>query len=119
MAGKRILWLFLFCVALLIAVYIGKGESEHARRDRAEGDLDEMGVGVDAEVQARYDLSNQQAKLYIYGLVIEDQMKTLYKNHKVKLVYRGCMIGGVEYKREMRYNRLVKTAFGLPLDEQK
>jgi hypothetical protein len=31
--------------------------------------------------------------------------------------YRGCMIGGADYKREMRYNRVVKTALGLPLDE--
>jgi hypothetical protein len=27
------------------------------------------------------------------------------------------MIGGADYKREMRYNRVVKTALGLPLDE--
>jgi hypothetical protein len=49
--------------------------------------------------------------------VFEDEMKTRYKNHEVQLVYRGCMIGGEDYKREMRYNRVVKTALGLPLDE--
>jgi hypothetical protein len=33
------------------------------------------------------------------------------------LVYRGCMIGGASYEREMYYNRLIKTALRLPLDE--
>jgi hypothetical protein len=74
-------------------------------------------VAIDAEAQAKYDLQHHNAKLYIYGLVIEDEMKTRYKNHEVKLVYRGCMIGGAEYKREMRYNRVVKNALGLQLDE--
>ena len=116
MLGKRILWLFLFCAASLIAVYVGKGESEQAHRAKAEGDLDLMEVAIDAEAQAKYDLQHHNAKLYIYGLVIEDEMKTHYKNYEVHLVYRGCMIGGAEYKREMRYNRVVKTALGLPLD---
>ena len=116
MIGKRILWLFLFCAASLIAVYVGKGESDKAQRAKAEGDLDVMAVAIDAEAQAKYDLQHHNAKLYIYGLVIEDEMKTHYKNYEVHLVYRGCMIGGADYKREMRYNRVVKTALGLPLD---
>ena len=117
MLGKRILWLFLFCAASLIAVYVGKGESEQAHRAKAEGDLDLMEVAIDAEAQAKYDLQHHNAKLYIYGLVIEDEMKTRYKNYKVQLVYRGCMIGGAGYAREMRYNRVVKNALGLQLDE--
>ena len=47
MAGKRILWLFLFCAASLIAVYVGKGESEQAHRAKAEGDLDLMEVAIE------------------------------------------------------------------------
>ena len=113
MAGKRILWLFLFCVAALIAVYVGEDATDQSQRIK----LDDMAVAENAEAQAKYDLQHHKAKLYIYGLVFEDEMKTRYKNHEVKLVYRGCMIGGAEYKREMRYNRVVKTALGLPLDE--
>jgi len=116
MLGKRILWLFLFCAASLIAVYVGKGDAEQAQRAKAEGDLDVMEVAIDAEAQAKFDLQHHNAKLYIYGLVIEDEMKTRYKNYEVQLVYRGCIIGGDEYQREMRYNRVVKTALGLPLD---
>lgn len=113
MAGKRILWLFLFCVAALIAVYLGEDLADQSQRNK----LDDMVVAENAEAQAKFDLQHHNAKLYIYGLVIEDQMKTRYKNHKVQLVYRGCMIGGADYKREMRYNRVVKTALGLTLDE--
>lgn len=113
MAGKRILWLFLFCVASLIAVYVGQDLADQSQRNKLDG----MAVAENAEAQAKFDLLHHNAKLYIYGLVIEDEMKTLYKNHEVHLVYRGCMIGGAEYKREMRYNRVVKTALGLPLDE--
>jgi hypothetical protein len=112
MAGKRILWLFLFCAVALIAVYVGEDVADQSQRNK----LDDMAVAENAEAQAKYDLEHRNAKLYIYGLVIEDQMKTRYKNHEVQLVYRGCMIGGAGYKREMRYNRVVKTALGLPLD---
>jgi hypothetical protein len=117
MLGKRTLWLFLFCAASLIAVYVGKGESEQLQRAKAEGDIDEVAVAIDAEAQAKYDLQHHNAKLYIYGLVFEDEMKTRYKNYEVQLVYRGCMIGGAAYEREMRYNRVVKNALGLQLDE--
>jgi hypothetical protein len=113
MAGKRILWLLLFCVATLIAVYVGEDATGQSQRIK----LDDMAVADNAEAQAQYDLLHHNAKLYIYGLVIEDEMKTRYKNYEVHLVYRGCMIGGADYKREMRYNRVVKTALGLPLDE--
>jgi hypothetical protein len=113
MAGKRILRLFLFCVAALIAVYLGEDLADQSQRNK----LDDMVVAENAEAQAKFDLQHHNAKLYIYGLVIEDQMKTRYKNHEVHLVYRGCMIGGADYKREMRYNRVVKTALGLPLGE--
>ena len=113
MAGKRILWLFLFCVVALIAVYVGEDVADQSQRNKLDG----TAVAENAEAQAKFDLQHHNAKLYIYGLVIEDQMKTLYKNHEVRLVYRGCMIGGAEYKREMRYNRVVKTTLGLPLDE--
>ena len=113
MAGKRILWLFLFCVAALIAVYVCEDVADQSQRNK----FDDMAVAENAEAQAKYDLEHRNAKLYIYGLVIEDEMKTRYKNHEVHLVYRGCMIGGAEYMREMRYNRVVKTALGLPLDE--
>ena len=113
MAGKRTLWLLLFCVAALIAVYVGQDVPDQSLRN----ELDDMAVADNAEAQAQYDLLHHNAKLYIYGLVIEDEMKTHYKNYEVHLVYRGCMIGGAEYKREMRYNRVVKTALGLPLDE--
>ena len=113
MAGKRILWLLLFCVAALIAVYVGQDAADQSQRNK----LDDMAVADNAEAQAQYDLQHHNAKLYIYGLVIEDEMKTRYKNHEVHLVYRGCMIGGDEYEREMRYNRVVKTTLGLPLDE--
>ena len=113
MAGKRILWLFLFCMAALIAVYVGQDAPDQSQRNK----LDEMAVADNAEAQAQYDLLHHNAKLYIYGLVIEDEMKTHYKNYEVHLVYRGCMIGGDEYQREMRYNHVVKTAFNLPLDE--
>ena len=113
MAGKRILWLFLFCVAALIAVYVGQDAADQSQRIKP----DDMAVADNAEAQAQYDLLHHNAKLYIYGLVIEDEMKTHYKNYEVHLVYRGCMIGGADYKREMRYNRVVKTALGLPLDE--
>jgi hypothetical protein len=113
MAGKRILWLFLFCVAALIAVYVGEDVVVRTRHNELEGPV----VGTDVFAQAKYDLQHQQAKIYIYGLVIEDQMKTRYKNHEVQLVYRGCMIGGADYKREMLYNRVIKMALGLPLDE--
>ena len=112
MAGKRILWLLLFCVAALIAVYVGQDAADQSQRNK----LDDMAVAANAEAQAQYDLLHHNAKLYIYGLVIEDEMKTRYKNYEVHLVYRGCMIGGADYKREMRYNRVVKTALGLPLD---
>jgi hypothetical protein len=113
MLGKRILWFFLFCAASLIAVYVGMDIVIRTRHNELEGPV----VAIDAEAQAKYDLQHHNAKLYIYGLVIEDEMKTRYKNHEVKLVYRGCMIGGAEYKREMRYNRVVKNALGLQLDE--
>lgn len=113
MAGKRIIWLFLFCVAALIAVYVGEDVADQSQRNK----LDDMAVADNVEAQAKYDLLHHNAKLYIYGLVIEDEMKTRYKNYKVQLVYRGCMIGGAEYQREMRYNRVVKTVLGLPLDE--
>ena len=112
MAGKR-LWLFLFCVAALIAVYVGEDVADQFQRNK----LDDMAVAENAEAQAKFDLQHHNAKLYIYGLVIEDQMKTRYKNHEVHLVYRGCMIGGASYEREMYYNRLIKTALRLPLDE--
>ena len=111
MAGKRFLWLLLFCVAALIAVYVGEDATNQSQRNK----LDDMAVANNAEAQAQYDLLHHNAKLYIYSLVFEDEMKTLYKNHEVRLVYRGCMIGGAEYKREMRYNGVVKTALGLPL----
>jgi hypothetical protein len=113
MAGKRILWLFLFCVVALIAVYVGEDEAYQSQRNK----LEDIAVAENPEAQAQYDLQHHAAKLYIYGLVIEDEMKTRYKNHEVQLVYRGCMIGGAEYQREMRYNRVVKTAIDLPLDE--
>ena len=113
MAGKRTLWLFLFCVAALIVVYVGEEVAEQSQLNK----LDDVAVAENAEAQATFDLQHHNAKLYIYGLVIEDEMKTRYKNHEVHLVYRGCMIGGAEYMREMRYNRVVKTALGLPLDE--
>jgi hypothetical protein len=113
MAGKRILWLFLFCVVALIAVYVGEDVADQSQRNKLDG----MAVAENAEAQAKFDLQHHNAKLYIYGLVIEDQMKTIYKNYKVQLVYRGCMIGGADFEREMRYNRVVKTALGLPLDE--
>jgi hypothetical protein len=113
MAGKRILWLFLFCVAALIAVYVGEDATDQSQRIK----FDDMAVADNTEAQAQYDLQHHKAKLYIYGLVFEDEMKTRYKNHEVQLVYRGCMIGGADYKREMRYNRVVKKALGLPLDE--
>ena len=113
MAGKRTLWLFLLCVAALIAVYVGEDATDQSQRIK----LDDMAVAENAEAQAKFDLQHHNAKLYIYGLVIEDEMKTHYKNYEVHLVYRGCMIGGADYKREMRYNRVVKTALGLPLDE--
>ena len=113
MAGKRILWFFLFCVAALIAVYVGEDATDQSQRNK----LDDMAVADNVEAQAQYDLLHHNAKLYIYGLVIEDEMKTRYKNYEVHLVYRGCMIGGADYKREMHYNRLVKTVLGLPLDE--
>jgi hypothetical protein len=113
MAGKRILWLFLFCVAAFIAVYVGEDVAEQSQRNK----LDDMAVAENAEAQAKFDLQHHNAKLYIYGLVIEDEMKTRYKNYEVQLVYRGCMIGGAEYQREMRYNRVVKNALDLPLDE--
>ena len=113
MAGKRILWLFLFCVAALIAVYVDQVASDKSHRNKLDG----LAVAENPEAQAQYDLLHHNAKLYIYGLVIEDEMKTHYKNYEVHLVYRGCMIGGADYKREMRYNRVVKTALGLPLDE--
>ena len=113
MAGKRILWFFLFCVAALIAVYVDQDASDQSHHNKLDGSA----VAENAEAQAQYDLLHHNAKLYIYGLVIEDQMKTRYKNHEVQLVYRGCMIGGAGYKREMRYNRVVKTALGLTLGE--
>ena len=113
MAGKRILWLFLFSVVALIAAYMGQEVVDQSQRNKLYG----MAVAENAEAQAQYDLLHHNAKLYIYGLVIEDEMKTRYKNHKVQLVYRGCMIGGADYKREMRYNRVVKTALGLTLGE--
>ena len=113
MAGKRILWVFLFCVTALIAVYVGEDVADQSQRNK----LDDMAVAENAEAQAKYDLEHRNAKLYIYGLVFEDEMKTRYKNHALHLVYRGCMIGGADYKREMRYNRVVKTTLGLPLDE--
>ena len=113
MAGKRILWLFLFCVVALIAVYVGEDVADQSQRNKLDG----MAVAENAEAQAKFDLQHHNAKLYIYGLVIEDQMKTIYKNYKVQLVYRGCMIGGADFEREKRYNRVVKTALGLPLDE--
>ena len=113
MAGKRILWVFLFFVTALIAVYVGEDVADQSQRNK----LDDMAVAENAEAQAKYDLEHHNAKLYIYGLVIEDEMKTRYKNYEVQLVYRGCMIGGADFKREMRYNRVVKTALGLPLDE--
>ena len=113
MAGKRILWLFLFSVAALIAGYASMSLDEPMQRNEVDGPA----VATDVVAQAKYDLQHHKAKLYIYGLVFEDEMKTRYKNHEVQLVYRGCMIGGEDYKREMRYNRVVKTALGLPLDE--
>ncbi len=85
--------------------------------NNAKAQIHDSDVLDNAEAQAQYDLLHHNAKLYIYGLVIEDEMKTRYKNYKVHLVYRGCMIGGAEYQREMRYNRVVKTVLGLPLDE--
>jgi hypothetical protein len=85
--------------------------------NNAKPQIHDSDVFDDAEAQAQYDLQHHKAKLYIYGLVFEDEMKTRYKNHEVQLVYRGCMIGGTDYKREMRYNRVVKKALGLPLDE--
>ena len=111
MAGKRILWLLLFCVAALIAVYVGQDAADQSQRNK----LDDMAVADNVEAQAQYDLLHHNAKLYIYGLVIEDEMKTRYKNYEVHLVYRGCMIGGAQYQREMRYNSVVKNALGLPL----
>ena len=111
MAGKRILWLFLFCVAALIAVYVDQDASDQSHRNKLDG----LAVAENAEAQAQYDLLHHNAKLYIYGLVIEDEMKTLYKNYEVHLVYRGCLIGGASYAREMQYNRVIKTAIGLPL----
>jgi hypothetical protein len=113
MAGKRILWLFLFSVAALIAGYAGKSLDEPMQRNELDGAV----LTRNVVAQAKYDLQHHKAKLYIYGLVFEDEMKTRYKNHEVQLVYRGCMIGGADYKREMRYNRVVKTALGLPLEE--
>ena len=113
MAGKRILWLFLFSVAALIAVYAGMSLDVPMQRNESDSPI----FATDVVAQAKYDLQHHKAKLYIYGLVIEDEMKTHYKNYEVHLVYRGCMIGGADYKREMRYNRVVKTALGLPLDE--
>jgi len=113
MAGKRILWFFLFCVAALIAVYVDEDVADQSQRNK----LDVMAVAENAEAQAKFDLQHHNAKLYIYGLVIEDAMKTRYKNYEVQLVYRGCMIGGASYEREMYYNRLIKTALRLPLDE--
>jgi hypothetical protein len=113
MAGKRILWLFLFCVAALIAIYVGEDVVVRTRHNELEGPV----VGTDVVAQAKYDLQHHNTKLYIYGLVIEDEMKTRYKNYEVQLVYRGCMIGGASYEREMYYNRLIKTALRLPLDE--
>jgi hypothetical protein len=76
MAGKRILWLFLFCVAALIAVYVGEDATDQSQRIK----LDDMAVAENAEAQAKYDLQHHKAKLYIYGLVFEDEMKTRYKN---------------------------------------
>ena len=113
MAGKRILWLFMFCLAALLAVYVGEDATDQSQRIK----LDDMAFADNAEAQAQYDLQHHKAKLYIYGLVFEDEMKTRYKNYEVQLVYRGCMIGGAAYEREMRYNRAVKNALGLQLDE--
>ena len=113
MAGKRILWLFVFWVAALIAVYLCIDVADQTQHNSLDG----MVVEDNAEAQAKHDLQHHAAKLYIYGLVIEDEMEALYKNHKVQLVYRGCMIGGEDYKREMRYNRAVKQALSLPLNE--
>ena len=113
MAVKRTLWFFLFSVAALIAGYAGMILDEPQERNEVDSRI----VARDVVAQAKYDLQHHKAKLYIYGLVFEDEMKTRYKNHEVQLVYRGCMIGGADYKREMRYNRVVKKALGLPLDE--
>ena len=61
---------------------------------------------------AKYDLYKGKPKIYIYGFVQEKPIRDKYEANGVEPVFRGCIVGDLEYM-DNAYNKEVTKRLGL------
>ncbi len=54
--------------------------------------------------------SEQNQKCYVYGLIYQNDVDWFQEKltpHKIELVVKGCIMGGEEYRNDMRMNKQI------------